>query len=131
MLKSLQYATLGCALELRIDHTFTAVLLASYATTIHFEGCTVRLRLKPPILSNEVILSIAVHGMSCTAHPEGLIPMLLVFGSVPKIPLGNIEHLAPNHRTRFGATEASRKEMECIISEQKLKHTFKLRTKGV
>ena len=69
--------------------------------------------------------------MNCTANPEGLTPMLLMFGSVPKISLGNIEHLAPNQRTRFAAVDASRKEMERIVAEQRLKLACKLRTKGM
>ncbi len=46
-------------------------------------------------LDNKTTLALEVHGLNNTANPEGLTPTLLVFGTLPKIPLGNFEHLAP------------------------------------
>ena len=53
--------------------------------------------------------SIAVHGLNNTANPEGLIPKLLVFGCMPKIPLSNLKHLCPTQRERFAARESARR----------------------
>ena len=52
-----------------------------------------------------------------TAGPEGLTPTLLVFGMIPKLPLGHPENKATNQRDRFKATETARKEMETITAE--------------
>ena len=90
-----------------------------------------KIKIENPSLSNQVVLSIVVHGMNSTANPEGLMSILLVFGSVPKIPIGNLEHLAPNQRTHFAAMEASRKEMERIVAGQRLKLACKFRMKGM
>ncbi len=88
-----------------------------------------KIKNETPDLGNEVELSIAVHAMNCTANPEGLIPILFVFGAVAKIPLGNIEHFSPNQRKRFAAMESSKKEMERIVVSRRLKVAKKLRTK--
>ncbi len=48
---------------------------------------------------------------------------------VPKIPLGNIEHLPPNQRDRFSAMESARKEMETIAAAQRLELGQKSRSK--
>ena len=82
-------------------------------------------------LENGLILSIAVHGMNCTANPEGLISMLLVFESAPKKLLGTIEHLSPNQSQRFSAMESSRKGKEHFGAQQRLKLPTKLRMKGI
>ncbi len=63
-------------------------------------------------LANDVRLSVAVHALKNTAGPHGLVPTLLVFGTLPKIPLANVAHLAPDQRDRFAALEAARREME-------------------
>eukprot|EP00171_Calliarthron_tuberculosum_P007706 IDg7706t1 len=73
-----------------------------------------------PLLDNETALSIANYGLNNSANPEGLVPTLLVFGSIPKLPLGNVSHLPPSQRERFQAMETSRKEMETIVTRQRL-----------
>ncbi len=81
-------------------------------------------------MENHVALSVAVHGLNNTANSEGLVPTLLVFGTTPKIPLGNVEHLCPNQRQRFEAMEKARKEMEVIVAKQRLKLALKPRNEG-
>ena len=71
-----------------------------------------------PKIDNKLALSIAVHGLNNTENPEGLIPALLVFGNIPKLPLGSIEHLCPDQRSRFAAIEPPKKEMEKIVAEK-------------
>ena len=88
-----------------------------------------KLKMENPKLDNETCLSIAVHGLNNTANPQGLIPTLLVFGCIPKIPLGNIKHLCPTQRERCAAMESAQKEMEVRVAEQRLKLASKLRTK--
>ena len=88
-----------------------------------------KLKEEEPDMEPVLRLSIAVHSLNNTASPEGLIPSLLVFGSVLKIPLGNIPHLASNQRKRFTDMESARKQMERIVAIQRLKMAGKLRTK--
>ena len=80
-------------------------------------------------MDNKLSLSIAVHGLNNAANPEGLTPILLVFGTIPKLPLGNIEHLCPYQRTRFQAMEIAKKDMEEIVAEQRLSLASKTRVK--
>ena len=54
-----------------------------------------------------------------------------MFGTVPKIPLGNVGHLTPTQKQRFTAMESARKQMERIAAQQRLKTATKLRTKGM
>ena len=69
-----------------------------------------KFKIENPQLDNDVALSIAVHGLDNTANPEGLIPALLVFVCIPKIPFGNIKHLCHNRSEKFAAMESARKE---------------------
>ena len=80
-----------------------------------------KIQLEYPMLNRDLILSIAVICLNNTAGPDGLVPSLLVFGMIPKMPLGHIETVMPNQRERFAAMELSRKEMETIIAEQRVK----------
>ncbi len=89
------------------------------------------MKIEYPNLDNPTTLALAVHGLNNTANPEGLIPTLLVFGSVSKIPLGNVESLAPTQRERFAAMEAARKEMEKIVAKQMIALNNKNRTKSI
>ena len=52
-----------------------------------------KLKVEYPSLNETTRLSLAVQGLKNTAGPEGLIPTLLVFGMVPEIPIGNLEHI--------------------------------------
>ncbi len=81
-----------------------------------------KLKIEYPNLDNPTTLALAVRGLNNTANPEGLIPALLGF-------LGNIESLAPTQRERFAAMEAARKEMEKIVTKQRIALDNKNRTK--
>ena len=50
---------------------------------------------------------------------------------VPKIPIGNLEHIPPTQRERFQALESGRKEMETIVAEHRVKLAAKLWGKEV
>lgn len=54
-----------------------------------------------PELPKEEALSIAVYGMNCTAGPNGLSPILLVFGIVPRLPIRPAA--LPKQQERFAA----------------------------
>ena len=80
-----------------------------------------KIRIECPSLEKEVALSIAVMGLNNTAGPEGLTPTLLVFGTIPRLPIGHIETMLPTQRERLKAMEYSRKEMEEITAQMRLK----------
>ncbi len=90
-----------------------------------------KLKVEYPNLDNPRTLALAVHELNNTAIPEGLIFTLLVFGTVPKIPLENVEHLASTQRERFAAMEKARKEMEQIVAKQRISLANKSRTKSM
>ena len=64
-----------------------------------------KLKIEYPSLNKNTRLSLAVQGLNNTAGSDGLIPTLLVFGMVPKIPIGNLEHIPPTQRELFQALE--------------------------
>ena len=82
-------------------------------------------------MGNDLRLSIATHALNITANAEGLVPTLLVFGTVAKIPLGNVFHLVPTQKKRFEAAESARKHFEKIVAKQRLNVASKSRTKGM
>ena len=90
-----------------------------------------KLKFEHPTMNNELGFSIATYGLKNTANPEGLIPSLLVLGTIPKIPLGNLKHLCRNQKERFEAMELARKAMEKMVVEQRLKIASKSRTKEI
>ena len=57
-----------------------------------------KLKDENPDMGNDLRLSIANHALNITANAEGLVPTLLVFGTVPKIPLGNVSIWYQNKR---------------------------------
>lgn len=80
-----------------------------------------KLRIEYPLLSGDTRLSLAVQALNNTAGPDGLIPTLLVFVMVPKLPLGHIQNLPLTPKERFAAMETACKEMEDIVAKQRLK----------
>ena len=90
-----------------------------------------KLKIENSQLDNDVALSIAVHGLNNTDNLEDLIPTSLVLGCILKIPLRNIKHLCRSQRERFAAMDSSRKEMEYIVTKQRLKLAKKPRTKSM
>ena len=55
-----------------------------------------KVKIEFPSLDNDTALSVAVMALNNTARPEGLTPTLLVFGTVPKLPVGHVDSLMLN-----------------------------------
>ena len=87
-----------------------------------------KIRIEYPSLDKHVALSVAIMALNNTAGPEGLTPTLLVFGTIPKLPVGHIETLMPSQRDRFRALEFARREMETITAELRVKIAQKNRS---
>ena len=71
-------------------------------------------------LGDELILAIAVKAVNDTAGPYGLVPSLLVFGMLPRIP-NDEPRVHPQQHDRLRAALAARREFERIISAERLR----------
>ena len=72
-----------------------------------------KVRMTHPHQDREETLATAVHAMNCTAGPEGLSPILLVFGVFPRIPVRPQQ--LPKQEVRMKAMADARKEMSKLI----------------
>jgi hypothetical protein len=71
-----------------------------------------------PSLSRELRLSITVKALNDTAGPVGLVPSLLVFGTLPRTPDAPKEF--PAQRARLQAMKTARAEYERLISIERI-----------
>lgn len=69
-------------------------------------------------LSEERALSLAVKACNDTAGPKGLVPTLLVFGTMPRMPLR--PHELPGNVSRLKSMIAARKEATQLIAQSRI-----------
>jgi hypothetical protein len=78
-----------------------------------------KLRGEYPTMPVDVVLQCAVHALNSTMGPEGLVPCLLVFGALPRIP-----HVNPTHpvstRRRFTLMRTAREEYTRIVAKSRV-----------
>lgn len=74
-------------------------------------------------ISKEVLLRYAVKGGNVTANIDGLVPLLLVFGSIPSFPVSNRK--LPGKSERRQAIANARLEMGNIFVEQRITRAIK------
>ncbi|KAA8494373.1 Retrovirus-related Pol polyprotein from transposon TNT 1-94 [Porphyridium purpureum] len=75
-------------------------------------------------LSPNDVLDIATRAINVTTGPEGIIPSLLVFGTIPRLPLRpevGQHDSRETQESRLGAMARARAEYEVIVSKLKLK----------
>ena len=48
---------------------------------------------KPLSYNKNLILSLSVHAVNTTVGPNGITPSLLVFGAIPRLPIGGLNIL--------------------------------------
>ena len=84
-----------------------------------------KVKLEVPNVNQHLALQIAVKAMNDTMGPEGLVPSLLVFGVLPRMPPRKPN--LPGHEDRIRALQIARLEMSEIVA--KLKVTTALRTR--
>jgi hypothetical protein len=85
-----------------------------------------RVRSENPYVPLSSYLAAAIHAMNCTAGPEGLIPSLLVFGVIPKLPSLALVPLLDQHR-RFKMLKAARQEYSSIVAKIRVQHGLNTR----
>lgn len=76
-------------------------------------------RAEHPNLSTEVILQLATKACNDTAGPSGLVPTLLVFGVMPRLPIHPKE--LPSQKERMETLHQSRIEMAKVIARARLR----------
>jgi hypothetical protein len=71
-----------------------------------------------PRIPDSVGLSMAVHALNITAGPKGLVPILLVFGKLPRLP--HVDSVPLNQADRFKAMHVARAEYEQILAQRRI-----------
>ena len=74
-------------------------------------------------LDKNFALTLSVKAMNDTAGPDGLVPTLLVFGAMPRIPL--VPVALPGQVERMKAMEDARAEMSKIMAKSRLRRALK------
>lgn len=77
-----------------------------------------KVRLAHPGLSPEISLSMATAAMNQTAGPQGLVPTLLVFGVIPRMPVAPLP--LPSQRDRTQAMVTARNEMATLVARARV-----------
>eukprot|EP00171_Calliarthron_tuberculosum_P020932 IDg20932t1 len=76
-----------------------------------------------PNTTPEIMLRYAVKDMNGTVRPEGLVPSLLVFGCMPRLP-GDTGSKLSGQGSRMHTLVVARKEIETIIADLRVSHAF-------
>ena len=76
-------------------------------------------------VEDEFLLSIAVMAVNTTIGPEGLCPILLVFGAMPKLPLPDSGPAAVPQAERMMMLETAREEYIDLVAKIRLKQSEK------
>jgi len=85
-----------------------------------------KLRRDYPKLTPKLLLAMAIKAVNDSAGPEGLVPSLLVFGTMPKLPnVARLEHETQKNRLRAATT--ARLEYEKIVCARRVQLALKSR----
>ena len=67
-------------------------------------------------MDKDLVLSLSVHSVNTTVGPNGITPSLLVFGTIPRLPIGGLNTLPSSQKKRFEAMKTAREEMLAITA---------------
>jgi len=84
-----------------------------------------RVKADHPDLPPEVSLALAVSAMNTTVGPHGLVPTLLVFGMIPRVPVSPLR--LPTQEDRMRAAEAACREMRAQVARARVQAALRLR----
>lgn len=84
-----------------------------------------KVKLTHPQLSKELRLSMALKALKDTAGPNGLVPTLLMFGVMPRIPPAPAAY--PDTNARLEAMQAACDELEVINARARVRQALKKR----
>ena len=88
-----------------------------------------KLKEEDPSQDEHTRLSLAVHAVNNTTGPGGLNPTILVYGSVPQLPLTDTDTLLPTEKSCVEAMRVARKEMETTTAQRRIESALKYRHK--
>lgn len=78
-----------------------------------------------PTLDPEIALRLAVKAVNDTMGPEGIVPSLLVYGSLPTFPAVGMN--IPEQKTRMKALAAAKQEMASITAKLRIQQALRSR----
>jgi len=84
-----------------------------------------RVKADHPDLPPDVALTLAVSAMHKTIGPHGLVPTLLVFGLIPRVPVSPLR--LPTQQDRMRAAETACKEMRAQVARARFQAALRLR----
>lgn len=84
-----------------------------------------KIRTTSSSLSKESVLRLGLKAMNDTAAPNGLVPSLLVFGVLPRLPIAN--HSFPDQVARMNVLQIARKEMETVVAQLRVRQALNSR----
>ncbi|OSX79162.1 hypothetical protein BU14_0085s0013 [Porphyra umbilicalis] len=84
-----------------------------------------RVKADHPDLPLDVALTLAVSAMNKTIGPHGLVPTLLVFGLIPRVPVSPLR--LPTQQDRMRAAETACKEMRAQVARTRVQAALRLR----
>ncbi|CDF36767.1 unnamed protein product [Chondrus crispus] len=83
-----------------------------------------KVRLQHPGIERSHCLSLSLKAMNDTAGYHGLVPTLLVFGAMPRIPIVPMD--LPAQMNRMKAMESARKEMASVMAKERLSRAVRM-----
>jgi len=84
-----------------------------------------RVRADHPTLAGEHALSLALSALNQTAGPSGILPMLLLFGITPRMPVNPVD--LPQQKQRNIAMRTARDEMQRHVARDRLRNALRTR----
>ena len=72
-----------------------------------------------PSMSKETRLTLACYAINTTLGPDGIVPCLLLYGALPRLP-GVAATAAANNRARYRAMATARAEYEQIVARRRI-----------
>lgn len=76
-----------------------------------------------PTIDPEIGVRLAVKALNDTTGPDGMVPSLLVFGSLPSFPAVNMD--LPIQKERMAALQTARKEMASIVARLRVQEALR------
>ena len=83
-----------------------------------------KVRLQHPGIEKSHCLSLSLKAMNDTAGYHGLVPTLLVFGAMPRIPIIPMD--LPAQMNRMKAMESARKEMASVMGKERISKAVRM-----
>ena len=84
-----------------------------------------KIRASHPSVQPDIALRLACRAMNDTMGPDGLVPTLLVFGALPRLPTSHSAN--PTQEERQRALTTARREYETVIAARRIREALRAR----